>query len=483
MTRQIMWKSGISNALDGETPNVSIDESKGVVIIGDNRVKIPTEAWKNEIDKAQKQLQEVLGADFGKQKLAQIDSKQSQANKELADKFDFLSSRISGVTEKWNYVGAPFPIGKDNEMLVTDIAQKASTSEANDYTDMYRRWKEQVKGDFGIVDVFASHQGDMYTNVKTAEQYVFIYDKGTKKAFWQKEATTSLAAAIAALTLDGKLMTSDDMKGLFQAKNDLEKFKKSTSAELSDIKSSALNLSNTVNSNKKDADTKIAEAKMAGDNAMTSLNSYKKANATVIEGFNKEINSQKTVNSTLRESITDVSKKIDNQKLTIDEEMAEKLSAIRGEIQGTSTDLSGKIEKQKIEIDTDMAKKLGEQKKAIDLQINNSSKNTLATAKELTQTMTSITANVISTGVMKNGKVVGGVNGKVRYEATVYFGSKDVTDIAVSNGLVGWYINGNTSPNILGKVYDLAPSTVTANNNVADVALWVDREELFKLMK
>lgn len=97
--------------------------------------------------------------------------------------------------------------------------------------------------------------------------------------------------------------------------------------------------------------------------------------------------------------------------------------------------------------------------------------------KVVTKGMDAITCNVFQTGTIRNGRVVAGDNGYVKFEARVLFGLLDVSDIAATNGCLQWRVDNVAKGN--SKI--LKVNSVTEQQDTIELLL--DREKLYPFVK
>lgn len=97
--------------------------------------------------------------------------------------------------------------------------------------------------------------------------------------------------------------------------------------------------------------------------------------------------------------------------------------------------------------------------------------------KVVSKGMDAITVNVLQTGALRNGRVIAGDNGYVKFEVQIRFGLVDVSDIAASNGCLQWKVDNVAKSNT--KI--LKVNSVTDRQDT--IELLVDKEKLYPLIK
>ena len=330
-----------------------------------------------------------------------------------------MQKQIDGAIDAYFESGPPATISGDGSSVFAPISTLNSETYRN--KKPYISWLEDLKNGLTLQEIADRHSGDTYTNTNSdtntdttaGQSWRFVLNDTKTSWRWLRIADNETAKALEAAA---------------RAQQAAQQASAKATTEANRAKQEATEAA------KQYANTKTQEAKNAADAAQRKANEAEaKANQA------RQIADGKTRTFVAKPSRYDVG---DMWVLESD-----------------SVHTEGK--KDDILIAT----------------ATSASYNAAHWKKVVSKGMDAIVCDVFQTGTMRNGRVSGGDNGYIKFEARVLFGLVDVSDIAANNGCFQWRVDGSARGN----------SKILKVNSVTDrqdtIELLLDREKLYSLVK
>lgn len=523
----------ITNVKDGETPLVRLDDITGELVIGKDTWRVVSAAKFEELDKKVKgNIQKVELTEEAYKKLVNVvNENKIELDKKLQEEINDVYASQKGRSQNYSYNSTIEPQGQSNAKPIDELLKLAGENPSSDYHDVYRIWKGQITKSNPWKKVIEKHQGDIFNDMKSGNYYRFVYDEEKGTAFWLKGSNTAVSDLISRLTVEGELITADKLNKMLASSVEFQQFKvddakkkeamnkrleefaketknmetiisghTSTIEKLNEFAKdptvngrSILNELEQVNQQAKDTGKDFNEFKErqreVNTNITREVNEAKTTSKSDLEAESKRLaefikEAQKAGNSAL-EALSNYSTVNDSKVKKVDEERAE-LEKKLNEFKDSSAVSLKEVSEQNKSLAFDLNSYKDANRRTIqglEGKVENVKKETKEEITKVKKDISAITTNIIRKGTLRNGKVIGGIGGKVRLEMQVFYGTKDVTSIANDNECISWQLNDDYTRTSLGKIYDIDGATIMATNDQqVNVAGYLDKEKLLAII-